>query len=343
MGVALGDLLTKEKISVNVLAGRKIAVDAYNTLYQFLSTIRQPDGTPLMDSRGRVTSHLTGLLYRTAKLIEFGLVPAFVFDGVAPEQKERTIAERRTVRSAAEKKWKDALEKGEIEEARKHAQAALKLTPGMVEDAKKLLDAMGLPYVQAPSEGEAQAAYITEQDEVWASASQDYDSLLFGSPVLIRNLTITGRRKLPGKSIYVNVEPEVIKLQQVLEENSITKEQLVEIGILIGTDYNEGVKGVGPKTALKEIKEGKSLEEIYKEHKSEPEFDLQELKDIFLKPDITKDYKLEWRKADKDKMTELLVKEHDFSSERVEKVFEKLQSAEEEQKQSQSRLDTWVK
>jgi flap endonuclease-1 len=343
MGVALSDIVIKQTLPVKSLAGRKVAIDAYNTLYQFLATIRQPDGTPLMDSKGRVTSHLTGLIYRTSKLIEFNVLPAFVFDGVAPEQKERTIAERKTLRSAAEKKWKEAREKGEMEEARKYAQASLKLTPDMVEDAKKVLDAMGIPHMQAPAEGEAQAAYVTQRGDVWASASQDYDSLLFASPKLIRNMTITGKRKLPGKSVYVNVEPELITLSQILEENNITQEQLVEIGIMVGTDYNEGIKGVGPKTALKLIKEGKSIDEIYKQYEVEPEFDLQELKDIFLKPDITEKYTIEWKEPSPEKMLEILVEEHDFSRERVEKVIEKLTSSEENKKQSQSSLDAWTK
>lgn len=338
MGVQLGDIAPRKNILISDLNGRKIAIDAFNSIYQFLAIIRQPDGTPLMDSKGRVTSHLSGLLYRTGKLIEEGVMPAYVFDGEPPKLKWGVVEERAKVREEATAKWKKALREGETEEARMYAQQSSKLTNEMLEDSKKLLEAMGVPYVQAPSEGEAQAAHMAKRGDVWASASQDYDSLLFGSSQLVRNLAITGRRKVPRKNMYVNVEPELFVLDEVLKELGITREKLVEIGILIGTDYNEGIKGIGPKKALALIKEGRSLRSIFKEHEVEAE--LEELKEMFLKPKVIDKYKLEWKGPSKDRVIKILVDEHEFSIDRVEKVIDNLEKAA-TQKATQSRLDKW--
>jgi flap endonuclease-1 len=294
-----------------------------------------------MDSHGRVTSHLSGLFYRTAKLIEAGILPCYVFDGKPPELKSKTTKERKEMRADAEKKWKEAREKGEMELAKRYAQASSKLTDEMVEDSKKLLDAMGVPWVQAPGEGEAQAAFIASCGDVWASASQDYDSLLFGSPRLVRNLTITGKRKLPMKNIFVEIEPELIELEKVFDASGIDQKQLVEIGLLIGTDFNRGVEGVGPKRALQAVKEGKNAEDVYAEHGIEPEVDLKELRKIFLKPNVTKKYSLEWKKPNRDELTDLLVEKHDFSLERINKAIDGMSQA--KGKQNQERLEKWFK
>ena len=340
MGVQLGEIIPKEKIELENLAGRKIAIDAFNSLYQFLSIIRQPDGTPLMDSKGRVTSHLSGLFYRTGKLVEYGIQPIYVFDGKPPDLKRRVSEERKQVREEAHEKWKEALKEGDMERAKRHAQASSKLTGEMVEESKKLLETMGIPWVQAPQEGEAQAAYMVQHGDAWASASQDYDSILFGSPRLIRNLTITGRRKLPGKNIYVSVEPELIELEKALKELEIDRKGLIDMGILIGTDFNEGIKGIGPKKALAYVKEGKTVKQIYKELELEPDVDLDELRELFLKHDITNNYELKWGGVKKGEIRKMLVEEHDFSEERIEKTMEELEDKL-NQKASQSRLDSW--
>ena len=215
MGVDISDIVPAETIELEHLTGRKLAIDGYNTLYQFLSIIRQPDGTPLKTSSGVITSHLTGLLYRTARLVENGIKPCYVFDGVPPEQKHKTILERQKIREEAKKKWEEAIRAGEDREAFKYAQQATKLTKEMVEQAKELLQALGIPYVEAPGEGEAQASYMAAKGSVWAVGSQDFDSLLFGAPILVRNLAITGRRKLPRKDIYITVKPELIRLKDL--------------------------------------------------------------------------------------------------------------------------------
>jgi len=238
MGVTeLGKLIPdnlRRRIDFNQLNGKVIALDAYNALYQFLASIRQPDGTPLMDSQGRVTSHLSGLLYRTINLLEYGIKPVYVFDGKPPELKLLEIEKRRRVREKAVEEWVKAMEEGRRAEARKYAQRALFITNDMVDEAKKLLNYMGVPWVQAPSEGEAQAAYMAIRGIVWAVGSQDYDSLLFGAPKLVRNLTISGRRKLPGKDEYVEVNPELIELGDVLKALKLRdRAQLIDLAIIL--------------------------------------------------------------------------------------------------------------
>ncbi len=325
MGVGIGDIIPKKEKEIDSFKARKIAIDAYNTLYQFLSIIRQRDGSPLKDSKGRVTSHLSGLLYRTGKLVENDIKPAYVFDGEPPDLKKETIDERREKREEARKKYEEAMKKGKKKEARKYAQLSSRLEERMVKDSKKLLEAMGIPHIQAPGEGEAQASYIAKKGDVWAASSQDYDSILYGAPTLIRNLTITGKRKLPGKDKYIEVKPEQINLEETLKELEINQEQLIEIGILVGTDYNEGIKGIGPKKALENVQKGKRAEEVYKEEEEEePDKDLEELRKIFKEPRTTDNYSLEWRKPDHDKMIEELVEKHDFSKDRVEKVERKI-------------------
>jgi flap endonuclease-1 len=333
MGVDLKDLIpedAKSKIAdLRLLRGKIVAIDAYNALYQFLTAIRQPDGTPLMDSQGRITSHLSGLFYRTINLVENGIKPVYVFDGTPPELKAKEIERRKAVREDALKKYEEAVKSGDLESARKYAIIASKLTIDMVNEAKRLLEAMGIPYVDAPAEGEAQAAYMAKVGDAYASASQDYDSLLFGSPRLIRNLTISGKRKLPRRDEYVEIVPEIIELSKLLKALGITHEALVDIGILIGTDYNpDGFENIGPKRACQLIKTYGSIEKIPKGLlKSPVPIDVVSIKKYFLNPPVTKNYKLEWRAPDEKLVMEILVKDHDFSEERVKNALERLVKA----------------
>ncbi|MEM2094508.1 MAG: flap endonuclease-1 [Candidatus Bathyarchaeia archaeon] len=327
MGVDLRDLVTRRRVRLQDLSGRTIAVDGFNTLYQFLSIIRGVDGRPLMDKSGKVTSHLSGLLYRTSSLIESAVFPAFVFDGEPPKLKRAEIQRREEVRREASAKYAKALSEGRIEEARIYAQASSRLTDYMLSDAERLLNLMGIPWIQAPSEGEAQAAYMSSKGVVWAAGSQDYDAILFGAPVLVRNIAITGRRKLPRKNVYVEVEPEVVELRHVLQELGLDRRQLIILGILIGTDYNpEGVPGIGPKTALSLVKKYSSLEEIRAHLKDGGCFpvDPEELVDMFLNPEVTDSFSLEWREPDVEGVVAFLCKERDFSEERVRKALDKM-------------------
>jgi len=324
MGVELSAIISKREIEVAELSGKKIAIDAFNTLYQFLSIIRdRMTGEPLRDSKGMTTSHLSGLFYRTSNLIESGIKPIFVFDGEPPKFKRKTVKEREAAREEARKKWKKALEKGE--KVMTYAQAAVKLTDEMVEHSKTLLDAMGIPWIQAPSEGEATCAHLCKRDVVFAAGSQDADTLLFGSPYLVRNLSITGKRKLPRKEVYIDIKPEIINLQEVLSSLGITKEQLIIVGLLVGTDYNPGIEKVGPKTALKLVKEHKTLKKVMENVEWKAEFDPEEIYEFFLNPPVAEKYEIEWKQPDREKIIEFMVDEHDFSRERVEKMVEKLQ------------------
>ena len=252
------DIIKGEEISLEHLFDKKIAVDSLNWIYQFLSIIRQTDGTPLQDSKGRTTSHLSGLFYRTIKLMEAGIRPIYVFDGKPPEFK-KVLEERRDVRAEAAREWKEALKRGDMEAARKHAQRSAAVTDEIIESGKKLLDAMGVPVIQAPSEGEALCAIMAGRKEAYATATQDYDSLLFGCPLLVRNLSITGKRKRGDNVITIN--PELFVLKDILKSLSINQNQLIILGILVGTDYNPGgVPGFGPKKALELVKKKKTLD-----------------------------------------------------------------------------------
>ena len=326
MGVNLRDLVPKVTVKLQDLSGKSIAIDAYNALYQFLAIIRQPDGTPLKDSTGRITSHLSGLLYRTSNLVEMGIKPIYVFDGTPPALKEVEIKRRMKAKEEALIKYEKALKEGKIEEARTYAQATSRLKDYMAEDSKHLLDLMGIPWVQAPSEGEAQAAHIVKRGDADYCASQDYDSLLFGAPRLVRNVTISGRRKLPGRNVYIEVVPEIVELEAVLKECGITHEQLIDVGILIGTDFNpNGVKGLGPKTALKLIKEYGSIEEALP-HLENAEFPVEprKIREIFLHPKVTDNYRIEWREPDDEGVVDFICRQRDFSENRVRKALEKM-------------------
>ena len=342
MGVNLRDLVPKITVKLEDLSGKSIAIDAYNALYQFLAIIRQPDGTPLKDNLGRVTSHLSGLLYRTSNLVEMGIKPIYVFDGIPPTLKEVEIKRRMRVKEEAAVRYERALKEGKIGEARVYAQATSHLKDYMAEDSKKLLDLMGIPWIQAPSEGEAQAAHLARRGDADYCASQDYDSLLFGAPKLLRNVTISGRRKLPSKNVYVEIVPEVVELEQVLKECGITYEQLIDVGILIGTDFNpDGIKGLGPKTALKLVKEHGSLENALP-HLKNAEFpaEPQRIREIFLKPRTTDSYKIEWREPDVEGVVTFICKERDFSEDRVRKTLERMQKGTEKLK-GKTTLEKW--
>ncbi|MDW7731075.1 MAG: flap endonuclease-1 [Methanolobus sp.] len=337
MGTDIGDLLIKKPVELSGLSSRVIAIDAYNTLYQFLSIIRQRDGTPLKDSNGNVTSHLSGILYRLTSLVEAEIKPVFVFDGKPPEFKSRTIEKRAEVRENARLKSVEAREQGLAEEAYKYAQASSKVDATIVEDSKKLLAAMGIPFVDAPSEGEAQAAYMVRKGDADLIGSQDYDSLLFGAPSVVRNLTVSGKRKLPGKNIYVEVKPEVIDLEESLAELGISREQLIDIALCVGTDYNKGLENIGPKKALKLIKEHGSIERVLTSKELEIE-ELESIKDFFTNPPVSDDYELKWNKPKNEAVIDFLCEEHDFSNDRVAKALERLEAS---SGGGQQTLDQW--
>ena len=342
MGTKLGDIVNATAISLSDLSGKKLAIDAFNTIYAFLSSIRQPDGTPLSDRQGRVTSHLSGLFYRNINLLENGIYPVYVFDGEAPKLKADEVQKRREIREAAYTEWKIAKSEGRIEDALKAAKGSSRLTTPMIEESKSLLTALGIPVIQAPSEGEALAAQMARDGLVWASSSQDNDSLLYNCPRMIRNLSISGRRRGGSSKTYTMISPELIDLDENLRLLEVTRTQLIDVAILIGTDYNDNVTGVGPKTALKLVKKHGSLEDVesafkvsknpkdkekYKEIQDIP---YNEIREIFINPPQIKTPVPEWSSPQADELHRILCVEHDFSESRVQKSLERLTSALEE-------------
>jgi flap endonuclease-1 len=339
MGSDIGSILEKETIEFKSMEGRKLAVDSYNTIYQFLSIIRQPDGTLLMDSKGKVTSHLAGLLYRVANIIEIGIKPIFVFDGEPPPFKLKTIEARAAAKEVARVKMQEAKEKG-IEDVKRWAQATSRITPEILEGSKKLLDYMGVPVIQAPSEGEAQAAWMCKEGHVWAAASQDYDSVLFGAPRLLRNLTLSGKRKLPSKGVYINIEPEIIDLSKTLKVLELDRKQLVWVAMMVGNDYNSGIKGIGPKKGLEIAKKASSIKECFDLAKASQDYygELEEIEHFYMAPKVN-EVDIEFKEPRRDKIIDFLCGQHEFSIERVERAIDKIEKKPE--KTGQSRLEGW--
>ncbi len=334
MGVNLSSLVIAKDLEPRDLMGYTVAIDAYNAIYQFLSVIRQPDGTPLMDPRGRVTSHLEGLLNRNANLVEMGVRPSYVFDGISPEKKETTIRERRERRESAKREWEQAKEEGDLRKAYSKATQSSRITNEIVQSSRILLTHLGIPVVQAPEEGEAQAAYMCEKGDVWASASQDFDSLLFGAPRLLRNLTLSGRRKMPGREEYREVRIQIIDRQETLSSLGIDGRQLVDLCILVGTDFNPGIMGVGPKKALKLIKQYGDLASTLGSLGVDPE-GMEQVEAIFLQYERTDDYRLQWTPPDRERVLDMLCGEYGFSEKRVAGALDKYCSG----KKDQRRLD----
>lgn len=332
MGVKINELVNEVKrtITFENLFKKSIAIDAFNTIYQFLAIIRQRDGTPLKDFQGNVTSHLSGLFYRTINFLEHNIKPIYVFDGIPSELKIETIRERKKIKEEAKEKMIKALDDEDFKEAKKFAQLTSKLDSGMIEESKKLIEYMGIPIVQASSEGEAQSAYLVENDNAWACASQDYDTLLFGGERLIRNFAISRSKKVRDTTVTLDIE--YISLNKFLNNLGITREQLIDMGILIGTDFFPGIKGIGQKTALDLVKKYDTIEKILKNNVmiggKEIFLDMElvaRIRKIFLDPDVKKDYKIpKPKKIDFEKLEELLIAQHNFSKQRVENAFDRL-------------------
>lgn len=342
MGVNISELVEKEEISLDYLAGKKVGIDSYNMLYQFLASIRGPDGLPLADSHGNVTSHLTGLFYRTLNLVDLGIKPVYVFDGKPSKLKYETLKKRREIRTDAEKKSSTALQEGNMGDAQKFGSRALRLTPQMTDEAKEMLSYLGIPVVEAPEEGEAQASVMVSKGQLYGVVSQDFDCLLFGANQLFRNIGMTGKRKVAGKNFYVEVKPQHIELDGVLKQLQISREKLIWLGILVGTDFSEKFPRIGPKTALKLVQKCNSFDEILAETKHEPEFDYQDIVSVFMNPvSVEVDPKLlEAKEPNKEKLLEFLVEKHDFSKDRVESTINSFLKKKEETEKQKS-LSQW--
>jgi len=323
MGVDISSLVESKEIDVKSLKGRMVAVDAFNVIYQFLSNIREYDGSPLKDKNGNITSHLSGLFYRNVNLLEEGLIPIYVFDGKPNPLKDKTIKERIALKEKAEEEYRLSLAMGDYEKAKSYASRTSRLTDKMVLESKELLTAMGIPVIDAPSEGEAEASHLCRTGIVYSTVSQDYDSILFGTPRLIRNLTVTGKRRYGRTGRVVEVKPEMIDTDSTLRKLGITREQLVDIGILVGTDFNDGIKGIGPKKAYQLVKRYGSIERM-------PSIRIENLEDIrkiFLEPEVRDQDRIGIPEFREDKVLEILVENHDFSRDRVSSGLSRIREA----------------
>ena len=325
MGVDIKTLLIREKTQIESFTSKIVAIDAYNAIYQFLAIIRGPEGLHLTDSHGRTTSHLTGLLYRNINFLSMGIKPVYVFDGKPPSLKTAEIERRKLGKKEATIKYEKAKAEGDLESARKYAQQTTSMQDTMVEDSKHLLDLFGIPHIQASADGEATAAYLNKIGKADAVASQDFDCVLFGAKKLVRNFTNSGRRKIPNRNTYVDIEPEIISYQKYLDALGITGNQLIDIGILVGTDFNpDGFERIGPKTALKLIKEYGKLEDIPQIQDQLKQIEYRQIRDIFLHANVTEIGKIEFMDADYSGIVDYLANERSFSQERVQASLNRL-------------------
>jgi len=328
MGVFLTPISIRHPTTLEALRGRAVAVDGNLELYQFLSIMRTRDGSPLQDAQGRITSHLNGLVFRTSRLIsEFDIRPVFVFDGPPPELKREEIRKRREVREKSQREYQAALATGDTMTAWSKAVMTSRLTKSMVEEAKALLGFLGIPSVQAPSEGEAQAAFLACRGDVWAAGSKDYDSLLFGTPRLIRFLAVQSTEFLPRFGRSRSVPPELLVLEEWLSSLRITREQLVDLAMLVGTDFFPGLHGFGPKTALKRIREWGSLDNAPDEIGNQLPSNLDEIRAFFLDPPVTTAFDLSPPSLRIEQARRFLCDERGFSEERVNGALARLSSA----------------
>ena len=339
MGLDLKSLLVRDKTKLESFTNKIVAIDAYNAIYQFLAIIRGPEGLHLTDTQGRVTSHITGLLYRNINFLSLGIKPVYVFDGKPPSLKSAEIEHRKQIKKDATVKYERAVSEGKMDDARKFAQQTTSMKDGMVEDSKHLLDLFGIPYIQAPSEGEATAALLTTTGHADVAASQDFDSILSGARKLVRNFTNSGRRKLPNRNTYIEIEPEIIDYRKNLEALGITREQLIDVGILIGTDFNpDGFERVGPKTAIKMIREYGKLEDVTQIQEQLEMIDYNAIRKIFLEPEVARVDKIEFGEVKYDDIINYLSNERSFSRDRVNSSLNRLKKSLEKKSQT---LEKW--
>ena len=325
MGVNIKDILIREKTKLESFSSNIIAIDAYNAIYQFLATIRGPEGLHLTDSKGRVTSHLTGLLYRNINFLSMGIKPIYVFDGKPPSLKTAEIERRKLGKKEATIKYEKAKAEGDLESARKYAQQTTSMQDTMVQDSKHLLDLFGIPHIQAQADGEALASYLNRTGQADAVASQDFDCVLFGAKKLVRNFTSSGRRKLPNRNTYIDIEPEIINHQKNLDALGITREQVIDVGILVGTDFNpDGFERIGSKTALKLIKKYGNLENIPQIQEQLKQIEYDQIRNIFLQDGMIEVDKIEFKDTDYSGIIDYLSNERDFSRERIQSSLNRL-------------------
>src|SRR5213080_4146835 len=336
----LTPILKREQTSLKALKGASFAIDASIEIHQFLALVRKRDGSLFTDSQGRVTSHLIGLLTRTSRLIaDFNMKPVFVFDGKPNPLKRRTIEMRREARKKAEAEYVKAVTKKDYAKAWSKAVMTGRVTGSVLDDTKRLLTLMGIPWLEALEDAEAQGSHMAAKGDVWAGGSKDYDCLLYGAPILARYLTLTGREYLPSKKTSRPLIPELVKLADNLEALGISREQLVDLALLVGTDFNECAMGIGPKKGLALVRKYGAAEKFPEEIRGGLPSDLDRVRSIFLQPRVLENYSLKSGRPDPDGVIEFLCEERAFARDRIQKVVDRLV---ESQAESDSQLGKWL-
>ncbi|QPG74065.1 Elongation of fatty acids protein 2 [Brettanomyces nanus] len=324
------------------LFGRKVAIDASMCLYQFLIAVRQQDGSVLTNESGRTTSHLMGFFYRTIRMAGHGIKPCYVFDGKPPVMKGGELEKRLKRREDAEKKATEAKEAGQAAELMKYQRRTVRVTREQNEDAKKLLKLMGIPFVEAPCEAESQCAELAKAGKVYGAASEDMDTLCYQPPFLLRNLTAAEARKL---------KIDEYNIKEVLKGFDMPIEQFIDMCILLGCDYCETIRGVGPVTAMKMIRKYGSLEKIVETIENDPKskykvpenWPYKEARQLFLHPEVTpgSEVDLKWTEPDIDALINFMVKENGFNEQRIRDGAAKLSKA--LKSGTQERLDSFFR
>lgn len=318
--------------------GRKVAIDASMSIYQFLIGVRQgQDGSMLTNEDGETTSHLMGMFYRTIRMVEYGIKPCYVFDGKPPDMKSGELAKRKEGRDKAQKELDKATEAGDEENVTKFSKRLVKVTKEHNEECKELLKLMGIPYVDAPCEAEAQCAALTKAGKVFATGTEDMDSLTFGANVVLRHLTFSEARKLPIKEY---------NLARIHTDLGLTHDEFIDLCILMGCDYCDSIKGIGPKKAIDLIKKHRSIEEIIKhiDQKKYPvpeDWMFKEARRLFQEPDVTDPatIDLQWNSPDEEKLVEFMVEKKGFAEDRIRNGAKKLSKA--KQGTTQGRMDSF--
>ncbi|CAN0370486.1 flap endonuclease 1 isoform X1 [Lampetra fluviatilis] len=318
--------------------GRKIAIDASMSIYQFLIAVRQ-DGNTLTSEDGETTSHLVGLFYRTIRMIENGIKPVYVFDGKPPQLKSGELAKRAERRVEAEKQLVAAEEAGEVENVGKFSKRLVRVTRQHNDECKRLLRLMGVPYVEAPCEAEASCAALVKAGKVFATATEDMDGLTFGTGVLLRHLTASEAKKLPIQEFHFT---------KLLEEIKLSHDEFIDLCILLGCDYCETIRGIGPKRAIELVRQYKRIEAILQhiDTKKYPVPDnwlYQEARQLFLKPDVVdaEEVDLKWIEPDEEGLVAFMVQEKQFNEDRIRNGVKKLLKS--KQGTTQVRMDDFFK
>ncbi|KAJ5377769.1 Flap endonuclease 1 [Penicillium cataractarum] len=323
--------------------GRKVAIDASMSIYSFLIAVRS-EGQQLMSESGETTSHLMGMFYRTLRMVDNGIKPLYVFDGAPPKLKSGELAKRGARKAEAAEAHEEAKETGTAEEIEKFSRRTVRVTREHNAECKKLLKLMGIPYIDAPTEAEAQCAVLARAGKVYAAASEDMDTLCFEAPILLRHLTFSEQRKEPIQEIH---------LSKAMEGLDMDRNQFIDLCILLGCDYLEPIPKVGPSTALALIREHGSLEKVTEFMNNDPkkkyvipeDWPYQDARELFANPDVRDandpacDFK--WEAPDVEALVEFLVTDKGFNEDRVRngaaRLTKNLKSAQ------QSRLEGFFK